>query len=100
MKKLIVFTFFAITVSGYGQTKCDTIISKTDYLKMLYVLNQCNTDAEAYSEKIKMLENTLQYYSQRIRFLENVILDREKYTIKKCPKFKKKKKANRYYKFS
>lgn len=100
MRNLIFLAFLVITFPGYGQTKCDTIISKTDYLKMLYVLNQCNTDAEAYSEKIKILENTLQYYSQRIRFLENIILDREKYTIKKCPKFKKKKKANRYYKFS
>jgi hypothetical protein len=91
MRKTFIFFLFVLTSKGFGQAKCDTLINKTDYLKMMYIINECNTGSEAYSEKIKILENTVQYYSQRIRFLEDLILSREKYTIKKCPNFRKKK---------
>jgi hypothetical protein len=94
MQKLIVFSLFMVTLNLYGQNKCDTLINKTDYLKLMYIINECNLDSEAYSQKIQVLEGTVKYYSQRIQFLEDLILNRDKYTLKKCPNFKKKKKTN------
>ena len=79
-----------ITFNLYGQ-KCDTIINKTDYNKLLYLVNECDEEISNYQSKIKSLEIINKNNQQRIKFLEEMLINREKFIIKKCPKFKKRK---------
>ncbi len=79
-----------ITFNLYGQ-KCDTIVNKTDYNKLLYLVNGCDEEISNYQSKIKSLEIINKNNQQRIKFLEEMLINREKFIIKKCPKFKKRK---------
>ena len=79
-----------ITFNLYGQ-KCDTIVNKTDYNKLLYLVNGCDEEISNYQSKIKSLEIINKNNQQRIKFLEEMLINREKFTIKKCPTFKKRK---------
>lgn len=79
-----------ITFNLYGQ-KCDTIINKTDYNKLLYLVNGCDEEISNYQSKIKSLEIINKNNQQRIKFLEEMLINREKFIIKKCPTFKKRK---------
>lgn len=79
-----------ITFNLYGQ-KCDTIVNKTDYNKLLYLVNGCDEEISNYQSKIKSLEILNKNNQLRIKFLEEMLINREKFIIKKCPKFKKRK---------
>ena len=87
MKQLILILF---TLNLYGQ-KCDTLVNKTDYNKLLYLVNGCDEEISNYQSKIKSLEISNKNNQQRIKFLEEMLINREKFIIKKCPTFKRRK---------
>lgn len=93
MKKILFLLLFLIPAIAFSQAKCDTIVNRNDYLKLVYLVKDCDEEVKIHQEHINSLERKIYLYQKRISVLENLIIEREKFKIKKCPKFKNKNKS-------
>lgn len=96
MKLRILPIFILLHFNLYSQIECDTMINKTEFRKLVYLVNECDEEVSDYQERINQLENSLKVYQQRIRFLEELIISRENFKIKKCPRLSKKRKKQKF----
>lgn len=93
---IIIFLFFSISLSAQKNCENDTTINKIEFLKLKSLNQDCSEEITNYVTQLKAMEISLQVYKKRLEFLEDLLINREKYTIKKCPKFKKNKKKKRF----
>lgn len=96
MKLRILPIFILLHFNLYSQIECDTLVNKTEFRKLVYLVNECDEEVSDYQERINRLENSLKVYQQRIRFLEELIISRENFKIKKCPRLSKKRKKQKF----
>lgn len=96
MKLRILPILILLHFNLYSQTECDTLVNKTDFRKLIYLVNECDDEVTLYQKRIQTLESTLNFQQQRIKFLEELIINRERFRIKKCPKFSKKRKKPKF----
>ena len=92
MKHLILLFFFLYSKTLFSQVKCDTLVNKSEFLRLEYLTKACDESVSNYEKEISELEKKLQLYRNRILVLEEILINRERFKIKKCPKFKSKKK--------
>ena len=92
MKHLILLLFFLYSINSFSQIKCDTLVNKSEFLRLEYLTQDCDESISNYKKEISELEKKLQLYQKRILVLEEILINRERFQIKKCPKFKSRKK--------
>ena len=92
MKLRIIPILILLSLNLYSQTECDTLVNKSDFKKLIYLVNECDDEVSEYQKKINRLELTLLQQQQRVKFLEDLIINRHKFNLKKCPKLSKKSK--------
>ena len=96
MKLRILPIFILLHFNLYSQIECDTLVNKTEFRKLIYLVNECDDEVSNYQEKINKLEYLTTVQQQRIRFLEELIISRENFKIKKCPRLSKKRKKPKF----
>jgi hypothetical protein len=98
MKTILLILLSTITIFAQSQ-KCenDTLVNRIEFLKMRQIIEDCNDAQMGAITQIKTMEISIDVYKKRIKFLEDLLINREKFNIKKCPKFKKKKRRSQKF---
>ncbi len=94
--KLIISLIFLSNLTFAQSTKCesDTTINKIEFLKLKQMISECDDEMKQSLTQIKALEISIDVYKKRIQSLEDMLINRKNWDIKKCPKFKKRKKKS------
>jgi hypothetical protein len=93
--KYIIFLLFPIITFGQTECKSDTLINRMEYLRLIQLTKDCNDEISNYIRKINNLESVVTKQRNNILILEELLINREKFIIKKCPTFKRKKSKRR-----
>jgi hypothetical protein len=92
----LIFLFFSLSLASQKSCDSDTTINKIEFLKLKSLNQDCSDEITNYTIQMKSMEISLQAYKKRLAFLEDLLINRERYKIKKCPTFKKNKKKKRF----
>ncbi len=91
MKEILFLLLFLIPAIAFSQANCDTIVNRNDYLKLVYLVKDCDTEVSELQRQLLLEKAKTEFYLKRTKFLEELLIHRKKF--KKCPKFKNKNKS-------
>jgi hypothetical protein len=94
---IILFFLSAIKITQGQVISCnnDTTVNRMEFLRLKQLVQDCDDEMKQRLHRENQYEDLINVQQKRIKFLEDLVVNREDWIVKKCPKFKKTKKRRR-----